>query len=189
MGQPAKGRALAWSAGRGLKKLSGPAAWRAAGPEARASLWPPSVRREALLPPAVSQCSKGGAFEKTLQWRQKRCLQPRSRRGSRQKEHGRSSASKLAHVGGEPRPRVVNSISRRDQASKNALTATVLGEGTRGLLGCRRVESPGVAGMLAASSRPRLPYSGVSLVPAGPSGLAPSSGFGRLLCMSVRAGP
>ena len=84
---------------------------------------------------------------------------------------------------------MVNSISRRDQASKNARTATVLGEGTRGLLGCRRVESPGVAGMLAASSRPRLPYSGVSLVPAGPSGLAPSSGFGRLLCMSVRAGP
>ena len=54
---------------------------------------------------------------------------------------------------------------------------------------CLWAEGPGLAGGLAAGSRPRRPYSGVSLVPAGASGLAPSRGLGRLPCVSVRAGP
>ena len=101
----------------------------------------------------------------------------------------RSVFARLSNVGGEPLPRVVSSISCRDKASKTVLTATVRGEEARDLAGCLWGEEPGVAGGLAASSRPRLPYSGVSLVPVGASGLAPSSGFGRLLCVSVRAGP
>ena len=97
--------------------------------------------------------------------------------------------AKPSTVGGEPLPRVKSSSSCLDRASKTVLDAIMRGEVARGLVGCLRDKGPGVAGRLAASSRPRLPYSGVSLVPAGTSGLAPSSGFGRLLCVSVRAGP
>ena len=42
-------------------------------------------------------------------------------------------------------------------------------------------QKPMGCGELAASSRPRPPYSGLSLVPGATSGLAPSSGLGRLL--------
>ena len=93
-------------------------------------------------------------------------------------------------VGGEPLPRVSSTSSCRAKAVSTTLAATVRGEAARGLLGSRLwADSPGVAGRLAASSRPRLPYSGVSLVPVGASGLAPSSGVGRLLWVSVRVGP
>ena len=95
-----------------------------------------------------------------------------------------------AVVGGEPLPRDANTISCRAKAFRTALVATVWGEAARDLLErCLRAGGPGVAGGLAAGSRPRLPYSGVSLVPAPASGLVPSRGLGRLLCVSVRAGP
>ena len=51
-----------------------------------------------------------------------------------------------------------------DKASKTVLAATILGEAARCLVGCLRAKSPWVAGKLAASSRPRPPYSGLSLV-------------------------
>ena len=73
-----------------------------------------------------------------------------------------------AVVGGEPLPRVSSTSSCRAKAVSTTLAATVRGKAARGLLGsCLWADSPGVAGRLAASSRPRLPYSGVSLVPVG----------------------
>ena len=91
--------------------------------------------------------------------------------------------SKLSNVGR------ASSISCLDKASKTVHAATMQGEAAQGLVGCLWAKGPGVAGGLAASSRPRPPYSGLSLVPAATSGLAPSSGVGRLLWVSVRVGP
>ena len=84
-----------------------------------------------------------------------------------------------ADVGGEPLPRVASAMPCRAKATRTTLAATVRGEAARVLESCLWAEGPGLAGGLAASSRPRLPYSGVSLVPVGASGLAPSRGLGR----------
>ena len=93
-------------------------------------------------------------------------------------------------MGGKPLPRDASTSSCRARANRTAHVAASRGEAVRGRLKiCLWAEGPGMAGGLAAGSRPRRPYSGVSLVLAGASGLAPSRGLGRLPCVSVRAGP